>query len=493
MDTSAVLALKKQVDRERFSTYLLSYIKNGDMNTIKSFRFDLVGGIEGNIKEFTPLTAALFHGKPEIAEYFILHLGAEVKRNDFHDYYPIQIAVGKGFMNIVKICLEKGCSINFMDSQENTLLHTAVENLRLEIAKFLLSKGVDPEKRNVKGVSVLEHISQDVQIPRDIRSQRMKSNIIEFLQNYITSNEAEKQGLPSLEHVSEMEDLDSATDSIVKYPLASSMKNKSSVIQETSDSNDESSSDSPIQLKQRKRTRFPRKGREFFSSSETKYFQTPPILKKKKVSMKVDKSKQKTIDEENDQKKKIVEHPSSRTKRRQLLNKTSGEVEKKSIPFINLVEEIPIAIPKNISPTFSQDSSPLFNFSLKNITNEHQEEKQKASSTPLFSDVKSQPKKRKRNSISEDPKKKQKFFENSTNPITKPRTNVPKISESIRKKWIIDENTKKKPLEVVNPSLFQENQKKKKKKIVEYSTCGCWSCVDFGRKYYPGKNIIQMY
>jgi hypothetical protein len=59
-----------------------------------------------------------------------------------------------------------------------------------------------------------------------------------------------------------------------KYPLASSMKNKSSVIQETSDSNDESSSDSPIQLKQRKRTRFPRKGREFFSSSEviiTKY------------------------------------------------------------------------------------------------------------------------------------------------------------------------------------------------------------------------------
>ena len=61
-----------------FEDHLLSYINYGDMNAIKSFRFDLVGGIEGKIKEFTPLTAALFYGKPEIAEYFILNLGADV-------------------------------------------------------------------------------------------------------------------------------------------------------------------------------------------------------------------------------------------------------------------------------------------------------------------------------------------------------------------------------------------------------------------------------
>ena len=47
------------------------------------------------------------------------------------------------------------------------------------------------------------------------------------------------------------------------------MKNEGSIIQEISDSsNDESSSDSPIQLKQKKRTSFPRKGREFFGFSE---------------------------------------------------------------------------------------------------------------------------------------------------------------------------------------------------------------------------------
>ena len=63
------------------------------------------------------------------------------------------------------------------------------------MTKFLLKKGVDPEKRNVKGVSVLEHISQDVQISRDGRSQRIKSSIIEFLQNYITTTKAEKEGL----------------------------------------------------------------------------------------------------------------------------------------------------------------------------------------------------------------------------------------------------------------------------------------------------------
>jgi len=453
----------------------------GDLNAIKSFRFDLVGGIEGKIKEFTPLTAALFYGKPEIAEYFILNLGADVKRNDFHDYHPIQIAVKKGFMNIVKICLEKGCSINFTDSKENTLLHTAVENLRLEMTKFLLKKGVDPEKRNVKGVSVLEHISQDVQISRDGRSQRIKSSIIEFLQNYITTTKAEKEGLPSLEHVSKIPNLDTAINSIVKHPP---MKNEGSIIQEISDSsNDESSSDSPIQLKQKKRTSFPRKGREFFGFSEidkkastenlvftskTKYSLSPPTLKKKKVIMEGNKSKQKAVDEENYSKQQIMEQPNLK----QFLNKPSGEVEKKSIPFINFVEGIPI--PKNISPTFSQDPSPLFNLSL--LSNVHVRSNKRKRYQQIY--------------ISENPKKKQKFSENSTKLITTPKKNVPKISESIRKKWIIDENVKKKPLAVLNPSLSQE---KKKKKIVEYSTCGCWSCVDFGRKYYPGKNVIKMY
>jgi len=214
------------------------------------------------------------------------------------------------------------------------------------------------------------------------------------------------------------------------------------------------------------------------SKPQQQFTQTPPIPKRKEkiISMPVPKNEQQKIKENQGL-------PANKSAFSDFFN----SMKENSIPFINLLNEGKFN--SNSEPTFSQNLPPLPSDILfekfdeeekqKQAKQPQQQQQQTTVSAPIFSNLKSQTKKMKKRKRNENnfmrrddqPKKKQKIYKNTTNSVT-----------------IVDEVVYKK-----TPNPYLSQNKKKEKKIVEISDCGCWSCVDFGRKYYPGKNIIPMY
>ncbi|RPB22045.1 ankyrin, partial [Terfezia boudieri ATCC MYA-4762] len=53
----------------------------------------------------------------------------------------LHIAAKKGHLEVVKVLLDKGATINAMTHVNRTALHMAAENGHLEVVKVLLDKG----------------------------------------------------------------------------------------------------------------------------------------------------------------------------------------------------------------------------------------------------------------------------------------------------------------------------------------------------------------
>ncbi|CAF1016001.1 unnamed protein product [Brachionus calyciflorus] len=75
----------------------------------------------------------------------------------YHGSLPCHIASKKGYLNIVKILLEKDCSIlNSQDDDGNTFLHLASQSGHSNIIKYLLKKNADTDIRNDKGLKPVD-------------------------------------------------------------------------------------------------------------------------------------------------------------------------------------------------------------------------------------------------------------------------------------------------------------------------------------------------
>jgi ankyrin repeat protein len=95
-------------------------------------------------------TILAYVDKPENAR-LLLEKGASLYKG-----YPLHRAVENGYLEVVKVFLEKGASPNYTNMNGENTLHVAVLKDQREIAKLLMSKGGSPKDKNFQGKSALD-------------------------------------------------------------------------------------------------------------------------------------------------------------------------------------------------------------------------------------------------------------------------------------------------------------------------------------------------
>ncbi|MCU0436546.1 MAG: ankyrin repeat domain-containing protein [Raineya sp.] len=95
-------------------------------------------------------TILAYVDKPENAR-LLLDKGASLYKG-----YPLHRAVENGYLEVVKVFLEKGASANYSNMNGENSLHIAVLKDQKEIAKLLMSKGGNPKDKNFQGKSALD-------------------------------------------------------------------------------------------------------------------------------------------------------------------------------------------------------------------------------------------------------------------------------------------------------------------------------------------------
>ena len=195
LKSKPILSLKSIFTKKKCSKLIEKAVENGDLKTLKEF-IDNRGNINcvGKWKQ-TLLMKAIQNNQEEIASYLIenkadvnkidvdggtallrairndcnhvirqlLENGANVNFKSsgsiHHGITPLIAACQKNNAPIIDLLLEKGANINiFSDNGESVLMSTE----DVEIIKFLLSRGANPESRNARNMNAMESLNESI-------------------------------------------------------------------------------------------------------------------------------------------------------------------------------------------------------------------------------------------------------------------------------------------------------------------------------------------
>nr|NQU90042.1 ankyrin repeat domain-containing protein [Bacteroidota bacterium] len=137
-----------------FSQNIFNQIGKGDLKEVKLIidedEAQLNTLLEG---AYTPLSFASMIGNDSIVSY-LLFRGADPNFAEKSVKSPLFQAVYRGHLNIVKILIDNGTSIDD-ETMGMSLLHTAVWQNHMEATKFLLSCGMDINSQDSYGLTPL--------------------------------------------------------------------------------------------------------------------------------------------------------------------------------------------------------------------------------------------------------------------------------------------------------------------------------------------------
>jgi uncharacterized protein len=115
-------------------------------------------------------TDAVTEGKLKVVEKFV-KAEPNLVNDKIFGWSPLQMAVNRGQMDVVKFLLSKGADINYLHPvAHHTAFHLASLNGNTEMAKFLAGKGADV---NIK-------LKSDVSLIRFFRDEK-DPKMVEFL------------------------------------------------------------------------------------------------------------------------------------------------------------------------------------------------------------------------------------------------------------------------------------------------------------------------
>ena len=113
----------------------------------------------------TPLHAASFNGKPEIAR-LLLDYDAKVDAVDDFGNTPLHDVSRRGYyseeasVGVVRLLLEHGGDVNGQNKQQQTPLHIASCGRKLEVARLLLDNGAKLDAVDEQGNNPLHNVLQ---------------------------------------------------------------------------------------------------------------------------------------------------------------------------------------------------------------------------------------------------------------------------------------------------------------------------------------------
>lgn len=108
----------------------------------------------------TELHYAIIDGHNDIAKNMILSGSIDINAQDELGYTPLHAAAKCGRVEIVELLLNEGANIHLLDRWGGTALVPALGSSEEHraIVLLLLNFGIDPGKKNYKGISVLDHV-----------------------------------------------------------------------------------------------------------------------------------------------------------------------------------------------------------------------------------------------------------------------------------------------------------------------------------------------
>lgn len=130
-------------------------------NDVKRIRILLQEGVvkvtSRDVIGRTPLHWALVIGSDEAAKVLIVNTPRKaLDTRDQQGCTPLHYATARAHATMARVLIERGASINAVDSNERTPLHYAALQMSPELVELLISRGASKDLLNVYGESPLD-------------------------------------------------------------------------------------------------------------------------------------------------------------------------------------------------------------------------------------------------------------------------------------------------------------------------------------------------
>jgi ankyrin repeat protein len=134
--------------------YLFAAIESGDVNTVKIL---LKSAKESCITDdevhYTPLMFAAYKGRVDLVRLF-LESGASVEITNEKLWTPLHVAAYHGQLEVCRLFLDWGAQVNPVSKRKGNIpLHSAARRGHLSVVKLLVERGANIRLRNRDGLT----------------------------------------------------------------------------------------------------------------------------------------------------------------------------------------------------------------------------------------------------------------------------------------------------------------------------------------------------
>ncbi len=149
--------LIQRIRQQKNSQNLLDALKRGDKEAVEILLELGPNEIDINDEEcgVTPLHLASSIGYIDIIR-MLLEKGADINAQDNYGQTPLYYASGQNNVEIVRMLLEGGADIEAKDKSGETVLYQAVRSKNAEMIELLLNRGADIEAKDNSGETALD-------------------------------------------------------------------------------------------------------------------------------------------------------------------------------------------------------------------------------------------------------------------------------------------------------------------------------------------------
>jgi ankyrin repeat protein len=115
------------------------------------------------LDEFSKIASLIRHGKFEDVQLMMSmpDFSVPVDYQDMAGNTMLMIAAQNGSKRIIKLCLQRGCSIDMVNLNGQSACHFAYGYGYAKVGEYLVSKGADDSLKNADGLTCYEGLNAD--------------------------------------------------------------------------------------------------------------------------------------------------------------------------------------------------------------------------------------------------------------------------------------------------------------------------------------------